>query len=303
MKRRAAFTLIELLVVIAIIGLLISILLPSLQAARRSARGLRCATNLRQIGVGWTIYADQNDGTVVPGRPGRFADANRNVYWVGNGYQFRPRWYVQMGAEAGFYAFNQPSPDPAQDNLKQVDGNEVFLCPEVAERTNNRNYAFGYNYQFLGNARFKGGSESNGFINFPLPIDRIRAASSTVMCADAMGTAAGKPRRSRTEYRTDGSSDVFAWGNHAWSLDPPRLTPESDFCDDNNRAPEHRSAIETRHGAKANVMYCDGHVGFETFESLGYEAGADGAIGVGTGRAHNRFFSGTGEDAGPPPIQ
>ncbi|MCC7290623.1 MAG: prepilin-type N-terminal cleavage/methylation domain-containing protein [Phycisphaerales bacterium] len=301
--RVRGFTLIELLVVIAIIGLLISILLPSLQAARRTSRTLRCGTNLRQIGIGWTIYADENHGHVVPGRPAKFADPNRNVYWVGNGLHFRPRWYVQMGAEAGFYAFQQPSPDPAQDNVKAVDGSDVFLCPEVPEWINNRNYAFGYNSQFLGNARFKNGAEANGFINFPVPIGRIRAAAGTVMAADAMGTAAGKEKRARTAFRADGGSDLFAVGNHAWSLDPPRLTATSDYCDDGNRAPEHRSAIHPRHGAKANAMYCDGHVGTETCATLGYQENDDGSIAANAEGAHNRMFSGTGQDDDPPSIR
>ena len=63
----AAFTLIELLVVVAIIALLISILLPSLQGARRQTRQLLCATNLRSMGQSALLYASENKDILVRG--------------------------------------------------------------------------------------------------------------------------------------------------------------------------------------------------------------------------------------------
>ncbi|UCC32177.1 MAG: prepilin-type N-terminal cleavage/methylation domain-containing protein, partial [Phycisphaerales bacterium] len=67
---RVAFTLIELLVVIAIIALLIAILLPSLEAARRQSKQSACLSHIKNIGTSSRVYeADDASGWGIPVHP------------------------------------------------------------------------------------------------------------------------------------------------------------------------------------------------------------------------------------------
>jgi prepilin-type N-terminal cleavage/methylation domain-containing protein len=92
MKRRNAFTLIELLVVIAIIAILAALLLPALSAAKQRAWTARCTSNLRQIGIGMKMFADDNNES--------FPESGGDIHWgaIDNspGGSGKPSWMEQI---------------------------------------------------------------------------------------------------------------------------------------------------------------------------------------------------------------
>jgi prepilin-type N-terminal cleavage/methylation domain-containing protein/prepilin-type processing-associated H-X9-DG protein len=63
--RRNGFTLIELLVVIAVIAILMAVLMPALSRAREQGKRAVCQNNVKQFGLCWVLYADENDQMLV----------------------------------------------------------------------------------------------------------------------------------------------------------------------------------------------------------------------------------------------
>jgi len=83
MTKRRGFTLIELLVVIAIIALLMAILIPTLNRAREQGKRAACLSNLKQLGLAWILYADDNDDKLVSSEAGGQWKNTFGEPWVG----------------------------------------------------------------------------------------------------------------------------------------------------------------------------------------------------------------------------
>ncbi|MEM8783021.1 MAG: prepilin-type N-terminal cleavage/methylation domain-containing protein [Planctomycetota bacterium] len=117
---RRGFTLIELLVVVSIIALLIALLLPALGAARDAAKLAACASNQKQIGIAYAIYATDHDDFTPPVTPGFSGDDKPRV---------RRPWHTYIA-----YLDTGPGPAAAHGQgamylAAELAGASLFYCP------------------------------------------------------------------------------------------------------------------------------------------------------------------------------
>jgi len=261
-------------VVVSIIGLLLSILLPSLRIARDQAKGTACLANLKRLGTGTALYLASNNDRLPPFRLSNYPVFPAPVEYVNEYGRRQPRWQWFIGPEIGPPISPLPFTLPFGDDSVGVNGesgramtNNYFLCPTLQgpyER-DIRNGAYGYNYQYLGNSR--NDAEPTRFDNFSVSADSMRAAARTVLIADSRGA---DPKH----------------GKHSYALDPPRLAVEknarrfspgaSDVTPGADATLYRYSPVEMRHGKRGNVVFVDSHAEPMRLAELGYELNPQG---------------------------
>ncbi len=165
LTRSRGFTLIELLVVIAIIAILAAILFPVFARAREKARQTTCLSNLKQISIGWMMYASDYDETVMPVEIPSSGDVK--YYW--------------------WTAFNSATSTRIDDGgliYPYMKNDQISVCPSFSNdlRTDVGLTGYAYNYHYLSPLAY---NPDWSYEVVPTSLAAIQSPAETVTFADS----------------------------------------------------------------------------------------------------------------------
>jgi prepilin-type N-terminal cleavage/methylation domain-containing protein/prepilin-type processing-associated H-X9-DG protein len=263
-----AFTLIELLVVIAIIAVLIGLLLPAVQKVREAAARIKCANNLKQIGLAAHNYHDSL-GRLPPGEVTQnglgTTSANRNWVWGALllPYVEQQALYDQVGASTGM-APPATGTDPRTPLVRTVPS--VYRCPsDPGPDINNRLGNYGKSNYVI--------SKSVCFLDTKFRITDITDGSSnTMLCAERSNPQNGSFIHIGSVWsnrQATNNSYAFEPGFLNVSLPAGALSASGTCCVSANDPNGVRSAANSLHTGGSQFAFCDGSVKFirQTIES------------------------------------